>query len=231
VSGESVQDIGVLGRSQQLIGVLGEGKKVGVFGAVSDSAGLAGHFKGTVRIDGDLNVTGAKGAVVAHPDGSQRLFCAIESPESWFEDFGEARIEGGRVEVSLDPDFAQLTKTDHYHVFLTEYGDSNGLYVESRSARSFVVRERQSGKSSVHFSFRVVAKRRDADVPRFKKIDPPDLLRKDVPVEQVAAERGEEAPSLAPAATRLQPPAIPSRRSVSIEKPGVDERIRKRESE
>ena len=46
---ESVQDIGVLGRSRQLIGVLGEGKQVGVFGSTSDPAGLAGRFKGVAR--------------------------------------------------------------------------------------------------------------------------------------------------------------------------------------
>jgi len=34
-----------------------------------------------VLVDGDLTVTGAKGAVVPHPDGSRRLLCAIESPE------------------------------------------------------------------------------------------------------------------------------------------------------
>ena len=40
-----------------------------------------------------------------------------------------------------------------------EYGDSNGLYVESRSARSLVVRERQSGKE---LSALVVPGRREA---------------------------------------------------------------------
>jgi hypothetical protein len=196
VSGESVNDIGVIGRSPQ-IGVVGEGKNkigvygqstsgigvrghssagVGVVGSVSDPKALAGHFKGGVLVDGDFTVTGAKGAVVPHPDGSHRLFCAIESPESWFEDFAEATLEGGRAEIALDPDFAQLTSTDRYHVFLTPYGPSNGLYVERRTARSFVVREQQDGKSTVSFSYRVIAKRRDIEVPRFKKMAaPPDV--------------------------------------------------------
>ena len=78
-------------------------------------------------VDGDLTVTGAKGAVVPHPDGSQRLFCAIESPESWFEDLGEGRLEDGGVEIELDRDFELLTRTDSYHVFLTAYADSQGL--------------------------------------------------------------------------------------------------------
>ena len=45
-------------------------------------------------------------AAVSHPDGSHRLLYSLESPESWFEDFGEARLVDGKAEVRLDPDFA-----------------------------------------------------------------------------------------------------------------------------
>jgi len=62
-----------------------------------------------VLVDGDLTVTGAKGAVVPHPDGSRRLLCAIESPESWFEDFGEGQLEDGAAHIDLDSDFGMLT--------------------------------------------------------------------------------------------------------------------------
>ena len=193
MSGERSTDVGVLGRSSQ-VGVIGEGRtrlastdvRQTVLGCADIRQGrrrllvqcrstrFAGHFKGDVLVDGDFTVTGAKGAVVPHPDGSHRLFCAIESPESWFEDFAEATLEGGRAEIELDPDFVQLTKTDRYHVFYP-YGASHGLYVERRT-KSFVVREQQDGKSHVSFSYRVVAKRGDIDVPRFKKMAaPPDV--------------------------------------------------------
>jgi len=119
---------GVYGRSERGIGVRGTSADgTGVYGAVTSPNGLAGRFKGGVLVDGDLTVTGAKGAVVPHPDGSQRLFCAIESSESWFEDFGEGRLEDGGVEIELDPNFGLLTRGDSYHVFLTAYGDSQGL--------------------------------------------------------------------------------------------------------
>jgi hypothetical protein len=256
VSGESVNDVGVVGRSAQ-IGVLGEGKnKIGVYGqstngtgvrgqssagigvqgSVSDPRGLAGHFKGAVVVDGDFTVTGAKGAVVAHPDGSHRLFCAIESPESWFEDFAEGTLEGGRAEIALDPDFAQLTKTDHYHVFLTAYGPSNGLYVEHRTARSFVVREQQDGKSHISFSYRIVAKRRDIDVARFKKMPAPPEVQADVLGASETVEHGaaaERQPHLeqvtmpAPTGergttTRPRRDGDSNRARTSIAKPNVD---------
>jgi hypothetical protein len=179
--GEGKNKIGVYGQSTDGTGVRGRSSTgIGVQGSVADPRGLAGHFKGAVVVDGDFTVTGVKGAVVAHPDGSRRLFCAIESPESWFEDFAEGSLEGGRAEIALDPDFAKLTKTDHYHVFLTAYGPSNGLYVEHRTARSFVVREQQDGKSHVSFSYRIVAKRRDIDVARFKKMPAPPDVQADV---------------------------------------------------
>ena len=128
VSGESANDIGVVGRSPQT-GMLGESNKIGVLGrstdgvgvrgqssagvgisgSVADPRGLAGHFRGRVLVDGDFTVTGAKGAVVPHPDGSHRLFCAIESPESWFEDFAEGKLEDGRAESEVALDFALLT--------------------------------------------------------------------------------------------------------------------------
>jgi hypothetical protein len=204
-----------------------------VYGAVADARGRAGHFKGPVLVDGDLTVTGVKGAVVSHPDGSHRLFCAIESPESWFEDFGEATLHDGEAEIPLDPDFAQLTSTDRYHVFLTAYGDSRGLYVERRTPRSFTVREQQEGKSRLPFSYRVVAKRRDIEVPRFKKVHAPEAILDDVLEKERVGERG--------AASEMQPDhedftvakprseAIMSRpvRS-SIENPGRDKRNTRR---
>ena len=44
----------------------------------------------------------------------------MESPESWFEDFGTGQLECGRVEIAIDPDFAALVRLDDYQVFLTQ---------------------------------------------------------------------------------------------------------------
>ncbi len=54
----------------------------------------------------------------------------------------------GRGRVEFDPDFAAILGIDdgHYHVFLTPEGDSNGLYVSSRSPTAFEVHEQQGGK-------------------------------------------------------------------------------------
>jgi hypothetical protein len=126
--------------------------------------GIAGAFFG------DLLVFGLKSAAVPHPDGSHRLLYCVESPESWFEDFGEAQLVYGKVEVRLDPDFAALVEVDGYHVFITPYGESKGLFVAERYATGFRVCEQQGGTNNVSFAYRVVAKRKDIVADRLAKM-------------------------------------------------------------
>jgi hypothetical protein len=133
----------------------------------------AASFIGRVSILGDSIVFGAKSAAVPHPDGSHRLLYSMESPESWFEDFGEAKLVKGRAKVRIDPDFAVVADTRSAHVFLTPYGDSGGLYVSARHRDGFEVCEQGRGSSSLSFSYRVVAKRKDVTAERFKKVTPP----------------------------------------------------------
>jgi len=94
----------------------------------------------------------------------------VESPESWFEDFGEGSLVDGAAEITLDPEFAALIKSRNYHVFLTPNGDSRGLYVKRKTDKLFEVREQQGGKSKLKFSYRIVAKRKDIKGERLKKI-------------------------------------------------------------
>src|SRR5262249_41618924 len=58
--------------------------------------------------DGDIFKTGRNGAAIPQPDGSHRVLIGIESPESWFEDFGEGHLVKGKAEVRLDPEFAAV---------------------------------------------------------------------------------------------------------------------------
>ena len=141
------------------------------------SQGLAGRFdgrvevRGNVLVTGSLTVNGPKSAAVPHPDGSHRLLYCMESPESWFEDFGVGQFVNGQAQVQLDPDFAAVVNCDAYHVFLTEYEDNNSLYVTARTSKGFGVRAKASTAGST-FSYRVVAKRKDMTASRFEKVSP-----------------------------------------------------------
>ena len=134
------------------------------------TSGYAGVFQGQVEVYGDLLVTGAKSAVVPFPGGSHRRLYCVESPESWFEDFGCGQLVDGQARIRLDPDFVSVIDPDAYHVFVTEYDDNNALYVTERSATGFVVRAKASDTASGTFSYRVVAKRGDIEAPRLEKV-------------------------------------------------------------
>ena len=137
------------------------------------TSGFAGVFDGKVQINGSLSVTGPKSAIVPFPDGSRRRLYSIESPESWFEDFGFAQLVNGQAQVELDPGFAAIVNSDVYHVFITEYGDNNALYVTQRTATGFSVRARSSQNAASEFGYRIVAKRKDIAGPRLEEVTVP----------------------------------------------------------
>jgi hypothetical protein len=140
----------------------------------------AAYFSGMTVVQGNFYVvSGAKSAAVPHPDGSHRAVYCVESPESWFEDFGEARLVGGKATVALDADFAAIVHTAAYHAFLAPGGDCKGLYVASKGVSAFEVRELQGGASTLTFSWRVVARRKDIDVMRLAKVDLPKINHPD----------------------------------------------------
>ena len=84
-----------------------------VFGGESGSC--------VIDVGGSLSCTGSKNAVVP-VDGGKRIVAmsAIEAPENWFEDAGEAEMVNGAAVVRLDSTYKQTVNTDmKYQVFLT----------------------------------------------------------------------------------------------------------------
>jgi hypothetical protein len=151
-------------------GVYGYGN-YGVYGG--GNYGVYGY--GTdygVFSDGNFAATGSKSAVVALPDNRVVSLYAVESPDNWFEDFGSAQMSNGAAEVTLDPTFALTVNTEMgYHVFLTPNGDCEGLYVASKTAGGFDVRELRGGKSNITFDYRIVAHRRGYENLRLQEVE------------------------------------------------------------
>jgi hypothetical protein len=139
-----------------------DGGNVGI-GTTSPTAKL--------HVIGDFIATGTKSAVVATASYGKRQLYAMESPENWFEDFGNAELIQGRTIVKLDPIFAETVNAENeYHIFLTPKGDCEGLYVTNQTATSFEVRELRNGKDSVGFDYRIVAKRRGYEGARLAEL-------------------------------------------------------------
>ena len=77
-------------------------------GLVASGELYAARLNGNVTIRCDLTVCGKKSAAVAFPYSSHRLMYCVESPESWFEDFGFAQLVNGEAHVGLDPCFVSV---------------------------------------------------------------------------------------------------------------------------
>jgi hypothetical protein len=123
-----------------------------------------------LEVDGNLTVYGSKAAAVPHPDGSIRRLYAVESPESWFDDFGEAVLRSGRARVRLDPDYAALIEADAYQVFLTSYGPAQ-LYVDKRTPEEFEVRAMPpDDREEIPFGYRIVGRRLNAPGERLEQV-------------------------------------------------------------
>jgi hypothetical protein len=115
-----VNSTGLLGASSTGTGLSGltyGANGVGVYGynATSGAAlvavstgGYAGIFSGSMYVSGALTVLGAKSAAVRDAGGALRRMYSMESPESWFEDFGGGQLTSGTATVQFEPSFGSL---------------------------------------------------------------------------------------------------------------------------
>ncbi|MCC6174087.1 MAG: hypothetical protein IT305_02180 [Chloroflexi bacterium] len=158
-------------------GVRCHGADIGLHASVASGGRAAAIVEGPLEVYGNFTVFGgyAKSGAVKQADGSYRRLYALETPDSWFEDIGSAQLTGGRAQVTLDPEFASLVQAQQYEVFLTPKGDCNGLFVASQSPSGFEVRELKGGQSTLAFSYRIVAKRKDLPGKRLEKLQPSSL--------------------------------------------------------
>jgi hypothetical protein len=131
--------------------------------------GVGIYVYGDVHATGDLLADGTKPAVVQAGDYGRRELYAIESPEVWFEDFGQGQLASGQATVAIEPMFLSTINTEvTYHVFVTPLGDCNGLYVTNKTATSFEVHELGGGTADVAFDYRIVAIRKDYEGVRME---------------------------------------------------------------
>ena len=181
---------GLCANGHGLVGATAAAGAAAVVGASNGVVGAyAATFFGPVVVGGPFTVVGGpKSAAVPHPDGMHRRLYCMESPESWFEDFGKGQLACGQADITLDPDFAAMVHLDDYHVFLTPYGGSDVMAVTDRTERGFHVAV-MNETSDAAFSWRVVARRKDIAAPRFETVEvPPEPQMPNVPESILAPE-------------------------------------------
>ena len=174
--GPGAGGFGVYGLSAKGHGLVGATAAPGAAAVVGATNGVVGAYAaalyGPVIVGGNFTVVGgAKSAAVPHPDGTHRRLYCVESPESWFEDFGKASLECGRAHVRIDPDFAAVARMDDYHVFLTTYAGRDLLTIADQTPEGFDVEGEPL--STTRFSWRIVAKRKDIPGVRLEAVEIP----------------------------------------------------------
>lgn len=113
-------------------------------------------IRGTITTGGSCK-TGCI-ATSAYSEKRVRFYTPRESLPT-IEDFGEAQLVNGLAYVRIDPAFANtMDPQSNYMVFITPEGDSRGLFVTAKTLTGFAVRENQGGRSTLAFSYRIVAK-------------------------------------------------------------------------
>lgn len=142
---------------------------------------------GNLTITGKIFTAGScsSGCAQSGPNGRRVVSYAPSESQPSIEDFGKAQMVDGRAYVRIDPAFANvIDKNSDYLVFITPEGDSRGLYITQKSAAGFAVRENGSGRSSLAFDYRIVAKPFGDDSERL-----PTIVMRDRPAAQPNALR------------------------------------------
>jgi len=128
---------------------------------------------GNVYADGTYNTFAPQPDA---PEGNTKYYAlsAIQSPESWFEDFGTGALVEGEAIVEIEPTFAGTVNLaeETYHVFLTPLGDC-ALYVAEQTPTHFTVRAIGGQSCSISFHYRIVAKQLGYEDSRLDVIDIP----------------------------------------------------------
>jgi hypothetical protein len=157
------------------------GTNYGVYGWTNSPSGYGVYSNGDMHAVGDFTATGTKAAIVQTRDFGWRHLYAMESPQTWFEDFGQASLASGEAVVSIEPIFAQTVNLDRpYHVFLTPLGDC-GLYVAEQTATSFTVRALNGSACDVAFHYRLVAARLGYEDLRLEPAEDPEAEAASIP--------------------------------------------------
>jgi hypothetical protein len=104
------------------------------------------------------------------PTGERRITLhAPETPEIYFMDYGEGRLQNGRTHIDLDPKLAGNIAVDATHplrIFVQVEDDENvrGVVVKNKTAAGFDVVEIGGGNSDAPFQWQLVANRADEDL-------------------------------------------------------------------
>ena len=133
--------------------------KLNIGGDVAVDGDVA--FAGGLNVGGSLVAGGPITAMLTPASGGPPIQSfAMQSLQSWIEDFGEQPLTGQSTRVTLSPAFAAVADVSSYHVFLSGIGGETPQ-VTAKDATGFTVSPANQGsKQAKSFSYRIVARPR-----------------------------------------------------------------------
>lgn len=142
-----------------------QGTYIGLIGRAPASGGFplvltdpSGNNLFYVDGAGNVNYKGNLNAFARLSGGGTVKSFSAKSTLPTVEDTGTAQLANGSAVVRLDPTFAAtIDASDSYRVFVTPNGETHGLFVATKTAKGFIVREAQAGHANVSFDYRIVA--------------------------------------------------------------------------
>jgi hypothetical protein len=205
-SGTGVVGVGNNGSSSTLVagsggafsglttGVYAKNTSSGASEAIySDNFGnivLVNYWNGTTQYK--ISGTGTVSTNVMGLNNDRVTLHAPETPEIYFQDYGEGQLVNGRAHITIDPVFAKNIVVNDKHplrVFVQLEGDCKGVYVTSKNSLGFDVVELNGGSSNVRFQWNITCNRADEDMgngrisqnadTRFEPAPKPLLLKKE----------------------------------------------------
>ena len=152
------------GSPTAILGVGGTGG-TGGWGGRFETNSTYGYIGGVISgTNYGILSNGVKSTVVKDERGNERIMFCPEAPEVLFQDYGAGKLQNGFAHIALDELLVRNILVDDQHllkVFIQLEGNCKGVYVTNKTANGFDVQELENGRSSVPFSWQIVATRAD----------------------------------------------------------------------
>lgn len=154
---------GTLSRSENVAGLRAAEVLICNNGAGVAQQHLAGAYVGATlyKIIGP----GIVSTVVSVSGNENVTLHAPETPEAYFQDYGEGQLNNGFVHINLDSLFAKIVCINEKHpmrIYIQLEGDCNGVFVKNKTKDGFDVKELNGGKSNSKFQWTIICNRSDS---------------------------------------------------------------------
>ncbi len=110
---------------------------------------------------------GTVSTTVPDLNGNQVTMHAPETPEFYFQDYGQGQLVNGKAHITLDPILAKNVAINAQHplrVFVQLEGDCNGVFVTNKTKTGFDVVELKGGASNTPFQWSVTCNVADMQI-------------------------------------------------------------------